>query len=203
MQNPSIKIHRHLLKVAKLNFPTLHEIIRCNDIIDVQRKRKTSLFEFVAKTIINQQLSIAAANTLWSRLQALKANQQCSLAQLFIESNRTKIQACGISRIKTEALIRLGYSNQQIHGNKIKHMNYEQICDWTKNLYGCGQWTADIIAMFYLNLLDVWPENDVALKRNLNKLLPDEICHEVALEFSPYRTTFAQHIWRAGNIVVV
>lgn len=62
---------------------------------------------------------------------------------------------------------------------------------------GGGEWTAEMLGMFYLGKKDFYPLNDAAIKRGVTKLCGSERHAEAMPEYAPYRTYLCLHVWHA------
>jgi DNA-3-methyladenine glycosylase II len=78
----------------------------------------------------------------------------------------------------------------------IKSASYSEVVEIITRVWGFGPWSADIVAMFYAKLPDVWPSSDAALLRGLRALVPGHDPLEVASLYSPFRTFLARHVWQ-------
>ena len=89
--------HKHLLKVSSIADKKLNLVIRKNGIIHLQGSGAPSLFSFLAKTLVGQQLSKGAAETIWRRLQAIATGLNLDLCELCQDQNTGLIRKCGVS----------------------------------------------------------------------------------------------------------
>ena len=65
------------------------------------------------------------------------------------------------------------------------------------SLWGIGQWTADMMNMFYFGEEDIWPDGDVAARKTLERLTsPRRKTVRTAARFAPYRSRLAIYMWR-------
>lgn len=199
LREPLALAQENLLAISKKRHPLLAEVIVRNGLIDIRSSRDDCIVEFLAGTVVSQQLSSQAASTIWSRVSALSKRKRGGFRSLFIARHFDELRECGISRAKVKAIIQMAEScnSGTIKESEVLQSDYEQISETVTSLWGFGQWSADMVAMFFIKLPDVWPESDAALIRGLQGLAPGEDPEEVATFYSPHRTYLARHIWRA------
>ncbi len=80
----------------------------------------------------------------------------------------------------------------------IQELPYEEYKDLVKSLWGFGDWSAEMIAIFYLGRTNVWSDGDLMLKKGINEICensnitPQELIEMV----DPFQSYLALHIWR-------
>jgi DNA-3-methyladenine glycosylase II len=190
--------HSFVLMTAKRKHPAIAGLLQRNGVITIQRPKGNSLFEFLARTVVGQQLSVKAARTIWGRLSQLGKSEDKTFTELFKDHYRSKISGCGVSQAKTKALLLLNeaFLKGQINEKRIREASYQDISKIITSLWGFGTWSADMVAIFYVQLPDVWPENDVALNRGLKILIQNGDPVLIAQHYCPKRTYLAMHIWK-------
>jgi DNA-3-methyladenine glycosylase II len=196
---------RRLISVSQKYHPTLADVIKKNGVIEVRSPRDRCLVEFLAGIVISQQLSSRASETIWSRVVTLREIRKQGFKSLFSQENFSDLCKCGISKAKVKALIKMADAHRvgRIKDSDIRRADYETIRELILSLWGFGPWSADMVAMFFANLPDVWPEGDVALERGLRLLAPQEEPRLVAAHYSPYRTYLARHVWRGLDTGII
>ncbi len=189
--------HRYVLDCAKNRHPPIVDLVQENGVLGHDQLAEADLFDFMARTVVGQQLSNAAARTIWQRLEDLSKSEGVNVRQLMSPRYIGKVPACGISKGKVKALSKLNsaFDDKAINLGALHGADYGQVVEIITSLWGFGQWSADMIAMFYLQMPDVWPEQDAALARGLQILFPDEDSSEIAEFYAPERTYLARHIW--------
>lgn len=206
MTSSDQKIHAKLIKIAKSHHPALADIIKVNGALSLEPSDEKDLFNFLARTVTGQQLSVAAARTIWDRLGEFSSKKNTSLQALSVSKNEEKLRACGLSKNKIKALISLrdSFKAGDISHAKIIQADYEDIISLITSLWGFGNWSADMAAMFYVRHPDVWPIGDAAIVRGVKKYLDDSVSmNDVADKYSPYRAYLARHIWKALDAEVM
>lgn len=165
------------------------------------RKYETG-FNGLARIVVGQQLSIASAAAIWSRVSPktspLTADKVASLSD-------TELAAMGLSRpkIRTLRTITQAILNNEIRFQDLDNAPDEFITSELAKLHGVGPWTANIYLLFALRRRDAFPANDLALQiaAGLAFSLParpsDRELVELAEKWRPYRGAAALQLWAA------
>ena len=194
----SEKVHKILLCRTVGKYTFLHEIIRSNGVLSL-RKKEEDFFIVLARTVVSQQLSNAAAAAIWNRLESLADSEKTEIQNLFCANNNDALRNCGLSRNKVKAIAGLASAITQdaISPSKLAVMSEADLMDAIKELWGFGQWSAEMTALFYFGKPDVWSDNDVALKRAITTVANyDKTTISVILNISrPYRSYLSLHLW--------
>lgn len=161
-------------------------------------------FHTLVWAIINQQLSVKAAQSIEARLQKRLGVARFE-AQHFHRVREATLRSCGLSGAKARSIceisrrVRSGVLDLQ----QLESMDDQQAAQWLMQLPGIGQWTADMLLMFSLGRLDVLPIGDLALRKSirLHYRLPADAGHgvylKVAENWRPYRTVASWYYWAA------
>ena len=159
-------------------------------------------FVTLARSIIGQQISVKAAQTVWDRFAALAPRvTPASVLALDVDAMRQ----AGLSARKVEYLFDLAkhFSEKRIQVKKWPELSDEEIISELIAIRGIGQWTAEMFLIFYLMRPDVLPLDDVGLINGVRKLyFSDEAVsrselREVAAAWAPYRSVATWYIWRS------
>ncbi|UCE77294.1 MAG: DNA-3-methyladenine glycosylase 2 family protein [Gammaproteobacteria bacterium] len=190
---------RHLARVD----PVLAGLIRHHGPCTLMRDPRPH-FHTLVWAIINQQLSVKAAQSIEARLQARLGVAQFE-PQHFHRVREATLRSCGLTGAKARSIreisrrIRSGALDLQ----ELEHMDDRQAAGLLIQLPGIGQWTADMLLMFSLGRLDVLPLGDLALRKSIRMhyRLPDDADHgmylDVAESWRPYRTVASWYYWAA------
>ncbi len=145
--------------------------------------------------IVSQQLSVAAADSIWKRLEAAGLVEARAIAA----AGEGALRACGLSRPKIRyaralAAARIDYS-------ALREMPDEAVIARLTEVPGIGRWTAEIYAMFSLGRADVFAPGDLALQEAARLLfaLParpsERALREMAEAWAPWRAVAARILW--------
>jgi len=193
------KIYTELIKIAKKHHPDISQLIKANGVLTLKASDEKDLFNFLARTVTGQQLSTAAANTIWGRLVTFSSTKKSSLQKLCVKKNEVKLKECGLSKNKVTSLLGLkkAFDSEEISNKIIKKADYQEISKLITSLWGFGQWSADMTAIFFVRNPDIWPVGDGAIMRGIIKYAgEDESSTDAANYYAPYRSYLALHIWK-------
>ncbi|HSG60511.1 MAG TPA: hypothetical protein VLA24_03655 [Pseudomonadales bacterium] len=161
----------------------------------LELRRQEDGFDRLLSAIVSQQLSVAAARTIWQRVinagitspEAIKACDDDSLRQL------------GLSKQK------IGYARSLANANidflALRYMSTQEVIDTLIKVKGVGVWTAEIYAMFSLGHADVFAHNDLALQEGTRLLFQLEQrpslkdMRTIAAQWQPWRAVAARLLW--------
>lgn len=154
--------------------------------------------------IINQQLSVASALSIETRMAKLLATDTFE-PDAFRGLDDQQLAACGLSRQKIRYLRALGAAviNGELDLQQLSRLDNQQIADKLSPQPGIGPWTIDMFLMFSLGRLDVLPLGDLALRKSIAQHygLPDQPLprdyHAIADRWRPYRTISSWYLWAA------
>ena len=160
------------------------------------------------RTIVGQQVSVAAARSMWAKLEAAFGSPP-DLARLLAASDE-ELRAAGMSRQKSgyiRSLAELVMSGQ-LDLDNLPEDDEEAIALLTQ-IKGIGRWSAEIYLLFAEGRPDVFPAGDLAVMIELGRLigLPDKPSEkqlrELAEPWRPYRGAAAVLAWHSYNSAVL
>lgn len=154
----------------------------------------TPLFIALVRAIISQQISEAAAATIFRRLKQLTELTPTAVLELSPES----IRSCGISMSKVGYIRSISHAVLAGHLDEIETMPDEEAIKTLVQLKGVGRWTAEMILIFALGRDNVWPCDDAGLRRTVKQLYGYETLEEfksLGDRFAPYRSHAAWYLW--------
>jgi DNA-3-methyladenine glycosylase II len=160
------------------------------------------------RTIVGQQVSVAAARSMWAKLEAAFGSPP-DLARLLAASDE-ELRAAGMSRQKSgyiRSLAELVISGE-LDLHNLPEDDEEAIALLTR-IKGIGRWSAEIYLLFAEGRPDVFPAGDLAVMIELGRLigLPDKPSEkqlrELAEPWRPYRGAAAVLAWHSYNSAVL
>lgn len=192
------QIHDFLLRTSKDKYKSIHSLIERNGPLTAPQKAENELFGFLVRTIIGQQLSANAARNIWQRVCALADERNLSIFDLFGVDSLQDIRECGLSANKLKAIseLRAAMLSGEISGEEIIQSSYSEIIEKITSVWGLGRWSADMVAIFYCGLPNVFPESDSAVLRGLQLLVGSNDLKVILNEYSPYCSYLCRHIWK-------
>ena len=167
-------------------------------------KPKVSQYQSLVRAVIAQQVSTAAAQTITGRLLAKCAGTitpekvgALSLKQL---------QSVGLTGAKVRTISELTSAtlSGEINFRKFAHMSNEEIINELVPLFGIGRWTVEMFLIFHLGRLDVWPIDDLAVRRGWDNLhrntepIKPKVLQGLGDQFAGMRSVVAWYCWRAS-----
>lgn len=165
-------------------------------------------FVTLARSIVGQQISVKAAQSVWDRFADLPRRlTPGNVLKLKVDDMR----GAGLSARKVEYLVDLAlhFDNGQVHVDSWKDMDDEQIIAELVAIRGIGRWTAEMFLMFHLMRPNVLPLDDVGLITGISKnyFSGDPVsrsdAREVAMAWDPYCSVATWYIWRSLEPVPV
>jgi DNA-3-methyladenine glycosylase II len=159
-------------------------------------------FSTLARSIIGQQISVKAAQSVWNRWLALMPKlQPAAVLALDVESQR----AAGLSARKVDYLHDLAehFNAGSVHVRQWAQMDDEAIIEELVAIRGIGRWTAEMFLIFHLMRPNVMPLDDVGLLKGigLNYFSGEPVsraeAREVGDAWAPYRSVAVWYIWRS------
>ncbi len=163
-------------------------------------------FETLARSIIGQQISRAAASVIWNRM----CDQDHSTAPIIAAKQPDDLMPFGLSRRKAEYLIGIAdeIQSNRLDLSNLATMNGEDVQKRLVEIRGIGAWTADNYRLFALGDMDAWPANDLALQEGMKRLKslhtrPDgKELERRGDAWRPYRGAGALMLWHIYGILV-
>ncbi len=163
-----------------------------------------SNFESLVESVVSQQLSVKAADTIHARLVELCGGvlEPTHVASLADEAMR----AAGLSGAKTKSIRGLAEASLSgtIDFEGLHLLDDELISTQLNALWGIGPWTVDMFMMHQISRLDVWPTGDLGVRRGWQNIFGLEAMPEakelapLGDSFRPYRSVVAWYCWRAA-----
>lgn len=154
----------------------------------------------MCRTIAGQQLSVQAARTIWSRV--LADSQGEPLMEYLPSVEVAQLRACGLSRAKGRSMkaIADAFATDQLSENLLKRLPHTERSARLTAIWGVGQWTADMLGIFYFGERDIWPDTDVTVWKTLQRLTSRRRKTTLtAAKFSPQRSLLAKYLWRIAD----
>ena len=169
-------------------------------------------FTTLVRSIVGQQISVAAAQAVWNRFVALLPDNAWAIQpQAVLSLGATLLREVGFSARKIEYVTDLAqhFVSGAVHVNQWDTMMDEAIIDELVAIRGIGRWTAEMFLIFHLMRPDVLPLDDVGLIKGigLNYFSGEPVsraeAREVAEAWAPYRSVATWYIWRSPDPSIV
>ena len=196
----SKKAHNYLLKTGDKYCPLLSKIVTQNGVITIDVPKNLDVFDCFAQTVVEQQLSYKAAKSIWRKVTDSAKDMNIKLIDYFDEKNFELIKINGLSKNKIKSIMgaKEAINNGSISMNIIQELPYKEYKDLVKSLWGFGDWSAEMIAIFYLGRTNVWSDGDLMLKKGIEEICENSSItpHKLVELVDPFQSYLALHIWR-------
>jgi len=185
------------LKKDKYIGPLVKKYGRCT----LRPRKKSKYFEDLVDAIVQQQLSLKAAATIFGRIKKVLDGEVTP--EEIIRKRVETLRACGLSYSKIKYLKDL--SNRVKSGklklNKLDKLLDDEVMEELIEVKGIGRWTAEMFLMFALARPDIFPVDDIGLQNAFKKLVKKNMKTDKMEKFverwKPYRTIASWYIWRS------
>ena len=164
---------------------------------------RNDVFFSLCKSIIEQQISVAAANSVF-----LKFKKKCKnkiSARTVNKLSFNDLKSCGLSKQKVKGIKDLAKRtlNKTFKPSLIKKMTDEEAIEYLSDLRQIGRWSAEMILLFTFNRSNIWPLQDIGLLRAISnnydkKYFPPKIfLNKLYKKFTPYCSVATWYLWRS------
>ena len=195
-----IKAKKYLSKKDKVMSSLIKKYESPSETVLTSRK---DVFFSLCKSIIGQQISVAAANSVF-----LKFKKKCKNkinAKTVSKLTFTQLKSCGLSRQKVLGIKSLAKQTiEKTFNPKLIHkMSDEEAINYLSQLRQIGRWSAEMILLFTYNRSNIWPIQDIGLLRAISKnykkkyFPPEKFVSLLKKRFSPYCSVATWYLWRS------
>ena len=169
----------------------------------LQRRTQTN-YQSLVRAVIAQQVSVAAAKTIYRRLEERCAGR-ITPPRVGALSSRD-LQSIGLTTAKVRTIHELtaGVRSGAVPLKRFTYMSDEAIIAALTPLFGIGRWTAEMFLIFQLGRLDVWPVDDLAVRRGWDVIHQNAVpitakeLRSLGAPFVGMRSLVAWYCWRAS-----
>ena len=164
---------------------------------------RKDIFFSLCKSIIGQQISVAAANSVFLKFKK-KCNNRIS-AKVVSNLSFIQLKSCGLSKQKVKGIQSLAKQilDKTFNPRLISTMSDEEAILYLSQLRQIGRWSAEMILLFTYNRSNIWPVQDIGLLRAISKnykknyLPPEKFVKLLNKRFSPYCSVATWYLWRS------
>ena len=163
-------------------------------------------FTTLARSVVGQQISVKAAQTVWERLVALTDAANSALDPAAVLALETaQLRGAGLSARKAEYIADLArhFESGAVHVRQWQHMDDAAIIDELVAIRGIGRWTAEMFLIFHLLRPNILPLDDVGLLKGIsvNYFSGEPVsraeAREVGEAWAPFCSVATWYIWRS------
>ena len=194
------KAKKYLSKKDKIMSRLIKNYKSPSEVILTSRR---DIFFSLCKSIIGQQISVAAANSVF-----LKFKKKCKNkvnAKIVSKLTFSELKRCGLSRQKVLGIKSLAKQmlDKSFNPKLIVKMNDDDAISYLSELKQIGKWSAEMILLFTYNRPNIWPIQDIGLLRAISKnykknyLPPEKFVESLKKKFSPYCSVATWYLWRS------
>jgi DNA-3-methyladenine glycosylase II len=200
-----LEIHEKFVSISRQSMTAYSWVIEKNGPQYLEKEsHDKDILVFLLRTIVGQQLSKKAAHSLWGKIQKILPKERNDI-KLFIQNSNgiESLTNVGLSKYKARAFreVTIRYFSYPDYDEYLLSLNPDEMQKEITSVWGLGNWSADMVSMFYFNIPNVWPNTDGGLINALSRIEGRNIDPkegvQVAQHFSPFRSFFALHLWSA------
>mgnify|MGYP001472397083 CR=1 FL=1 len=170
---------------------------------DTNLTTRKDVFFSLCKSIIGQQISVAAANSVFLKFKK-KCNYKINPKNVSL-LKYYELKKCGLSKQKVKGIRELSkkFLDKSFNSSLINNMNDEEAIEYLSQLRQIGRWSAEMILLFTFNRSNIWPIQDIgllrAISKNFNKkyLPPKKFVSDLQKKYSPYCSVATWYLWRS------
>jgi DNA-3-methyladenine glycosylase II len=193
---------RRACRALRRRDPVLGALIKKHGVQRINAER--NYFHLMVATIISQQLSTKAANTIYRRLVENLGGRRPRPKDI-LEAGDAQLTGAGLSRSKAKYLrnIAEAFSTRRMGPKTFAALSDEEAIERITAIKGIGEWSAHMFLMFGLGRLDVFPVGDQGLRNamtmqyGLRRPPSDKRLHAIADVWRPYRTVASMYLWKS------
>lgn len=186
--------------------PVLGAIMRAHPRVALRSRGEA--FATLARSIVGQQISVKAAESVWARVLAVAPSMR---PEAILKARRNRLARAGLSQRKVEYIRDLAdhFVADTIHAHRWPDMDDEAVIAELVQVRGIGRWTAEMFLIFNLLRPDVLPVDDLGLQRAASLHYRDggRIARAELLalgeQWAPWRSVATWYLWRSLDPVPV
>jgi DNA-3-methyladenine glycosylase II len=191
----------HLLRVD----PAFGPVVKAAPDFAVHGRQQGDYFNALVRAIVYQQLAGKAAAAIHRRFIALFGGEPSPEA--ILATPEEALRAAGLSNAKTLAIrdLALKSTDGTVPLERIEKLPDDEIVARLSAVRGIGRWTAEMFLIFQLGRQDVWPVDDLGVRRGYAQIhhLPEwpkpKALQALGEIYRPYRTAAAWYCWRTAD----
>jgi DNA-3-methyladenine glycosylase II len=188
--------------------PTLKALFKRHSINFTPRLER-SPFESLVRAIAHQQLHGKAAETILGRMIDLFPGKKFPTPEDLLGVKFEKLRAAGFSQNKVKSIKDI--AQKAVDGiipdkRAIQKMENEEIIERLTQIYGVGRWTVEMLLIFQLGRLNVWPIDDFGVRKGFSvwkrkkKMPTTKEIKPFGAKWTPYETVVALYLWREADL---
>lgn len=198
-----------ILKKLVRQDPSLSDLFKRHKKLDFAPQLERSPYHSLVRAIAHQQLHGKAAETILNRLIQLFPGKEFPTPADLVGLTHDQYRLCGFSNNKAKAILDIaGRAHRGLlpDKNKIQKMENAEIIETLTDIYGVGRWTVEMLLIFQLGRLDIWPVDDFGVRKGYQiwkkkRKFPDAKSLRGADRlWAPYQSIVALYLWREADL---
>jgi DNA-3-methyladenine glycosylase II len=176
--------------------------------------RKYSAFHTLARSIVGQQISVTAADSIWLRIEKLVNCKSNLHYNDVLNIDFDELRKCGLSNSKANYIVNIAkFFEENYPEQNFLETDHDVIEKDLLSIKGVGRWTLDMFMLFHVHHPDILPLGDIGLLKSvrdnygIDKKTPysemKPITTEIAKKWRPYSTVATLYLWKDIDPVVV
>ncbi|MEO0869436.1 MAG: DNA-3-methyladenine glycosylase 2 family protein [Cyanobacteria bacterium J06642_11] len=197
-------IHARFVEIAQELGGELAGEIAATPPLNLTAQQDTPFPIRLCRAVAGQQLSVKAATSIWNRI--VNSAETKPLMEYLAAVSPDTLRSCGLSAAKAKAMGAIAQADRanQLNSSKLAKLNHTERSRCLTQIWGVGQWTADMMGIFYFGDPDIWPEGDTTARKHLEALTSRRRkTSRTAARFAPHRSYLALYMWHQANTPIV
>ncbi len=170
-----------------------------------RKKTKPSRFKTLVESIVSQQLSVKASDTIFNRFVKLFPRKKFPTPEEVLKTPDAKLRGVGLSAGKVKYIKDLAKKvhQKEVALYRLHKMSDEEVIEHLIQVKGIGRWTGEMFLMFSLERPDVFSHGDLGLRNAIQKLYgfrnPPTIeqIENIVQKWSPHKTLASRYLWKS------
>ena len=169
--------------------------------------QREDYFQSLLRSIVFQQLSGKAAQTIYERLVNLIPNTSNLCPNEVLKLDKDEMRKAGLSFRKIDYVRNMAnyFENNSFYKKDVERMTDEEISKELIQIKGIGQWTVEMFLMFTLNRADILPYKDLGIQKGIMKILnmknlpSKKEMENCSRKWRPYSTIACWYLWKMAD----
>jgi DNA-3-methyladenine glycosylase II len=185
----------------KFNEPIMQQLSEQYPSPDFQDHSDT-LMQYMMKSVVSQQLSVRAADTIYTRFIALFGSVDFPKAEQILAMEDEKLRGAGLSYAKISYIksIANAFVSDLIDQEKVKKQSDEEVIQELIQIRGIGKWTAEMVLIFALQRPDIFSIDDLGVRNAITKhygITDRKEMITLSEQWKPYRSYACWYLWKS------